>query len=197
VETASLLTEQQLMTLVSNRAQIWTGGYGYQSAQDRAEAKRGSSRNGLEPKKANYQIISNEEGMSKVNQYKQEWNRQYFQEIVTFVRVPMNGPSPCDGDSGSGFFLEEGNKFTYLGVTHANIGNTNCGMDTITSDGITGFAPVYLFSDIVKSAEDYVAANPLKSAVSKTIYCKKGKKTKAISKVNPKCPAGYKKTTNP
>ena len=193
-EKAFLVTPEQVAELIKNKSMVWTGGYGLQSAEDRERQNKGVNRDGLEPKKANYQVISNEEGMAKVNEYKQNWNRNYFQEISVFVRVPMNGPAPCDGDSGSGFFLEDGNKFTYLGVTHTNIGNPNCGMDKPTSDGITGFAPVYLFADYVKAAEDYVAANPLKIAITKSITCKKGKKTKSVSGTNPKCPAGYKKT---
>lgn len=192
-EKASLVTPEQVTELIKNKSIVWTGGYGLQSAADRDSQNRGINRDGLEPKKANYQVISHEEGMAKVNEYKQNWNRTYFQEISIFVKVPFGGPAPCDGDSGSGFFLEEGNKFTYLGVTHTNIGNPNCGMDKPTSDGITGFAPVYLFADYVKAAEEYVAANPLKVVVTKTITCKKGKKTKLVTKENAKCPKGYKK----
>ncbi len=194
VKTASLVSKEQVTDLIRNRSMVWTGGYGLQSADDRKKEMQGISREGLEPKKAAYSIISNDEGMSKVNEFRQKWSRNFFQEITVFVKVPVNGPAPCDGDSGSGFFLEDAGKFTYLGVTHVNLGNPNCGLETPTTDGITGFAPVYLFSDYVKAAEDYVAANPIKQPALSTITCKRGKKIQIVAKFVGQCPKGYKKT---
>jgi hypothetical protein len=52
--------------------------------------------------------------------------------------------------------------------------------------------------DVIKQAEDFIRANPEKTVkpakpAIKTITCIKGKTTKKVSGITPKCPVGYKK----
>ena len=62
-------------------------------------------------------------------------------------------------------------------------------------------SPIYDHLDILKEAEDFVAAALAKEAEAKvviakkksTITCVKGKTSKKITAVSPKCPTGYKK----
>lgn len=83
------------------------------------------------------------------------------------------------------------------------------------SGGVNYSSPVYKHLDILKEAEEYVvgqraresaaaaaaaATAPSKVAEEKvvtnkkkTISCSKGKVTKKVTAVNPKCPTGYKK----
>ena len=192
IETAGLATRQFLDDLISKNQFIETGGYGYQdnSRQDKP---------GTEPKKARFQLISFAEGMRTVNEWKQKWNRTYFQEDAAFVKLPKNGAAPCDKDSGSGYFYNENGKFTYLGISMGPIGSPNCGLETWTDTAVGVFRPVYLDVDMVKLAEKYVLDNPYvepkvtnsSSNKKTTITCIKGKATKKLTAVNPKCPAGY------
>ena len=193
VETAGLGTKQFLDDLISKNQFIETGGYGYQdnSRQDKP---------GTEPKKARFQLISFAEGMRTVNEWKQKWNRTYFQEDAAFVKLPKNGAAPCDKDSGSGYFYNENGKFTYLGISMGPIGSPNCGLETWTDTAVGVFRPVYLDVDMVKLAEKYVLDNPsvaqkvISSSNKKTsISCVKGKTTKKVTGANPKCPVGYTK----
>jgi hypothetical protein len=193
IEVAKLGTKEFLDSLLARNEFIETAGYGL---QDRSRQQR----NGDEPKKARFQLISFEDGMKTVNEWKQKWKRTYFQEDAAFVKLPKNGAAPCDGDSGSGYFYNENGKFTYLGVTMGILGSPNCGLDTWTDTAVGPFRPVYLDVDMVKIAEKYVLENPYvepkvnNSSLKKktTINCIKGKATRKVTGINPKCPVGYK-----
>ena len=192
VETAGLGTKQFLDSLISKNEFIETSGYCYQDNFRR-------NKPGTEPKKARFQLISFETGMKTVNEWKQKWYRSYFQEDAAFVKLPKNGAAPCDGDSGSGYFYNDNGKFTYLGVMMGILGSPNCGLETWTDTAVGPFRPVYLDIDLVKLAEKYVADNPyVESKVTNsssnkktTITCTKGKTSKKVTAVNPKCPVGY------
>ena len=193
IEVAKLGTKEFLDSLLARNEFIETAGYGLQDSSRQ-------QRNGDEPKKARFQLISFEDGMKTVNEWKQKWKRSYFQEDAAFVKLPKNGAAPCDGDSGSGYFYNEDGKFTYLGVTMGLLGSPNCGLDTWTDTAVGPFRPVYLDVNMVKIAEKYVLENPyVESKATKsnsnkkvTISCIKGKTTKKVSGTNPKCPKGYK-----
>jgi hypothetical protein len=86
--------------------------------------------------------------------------------------------------------------YIYLGANGAGAKtNHNCGsyLPFMNDETIAGSWPVYLYLDLIKQAEDYVAANPyVAPVVEKSIKCVKGKKTKKITSANPKCPKGFK-----
>ena len=53
---------------------------------------------------------------------------------------------------------------------------------------------LYLLEAVEKAAAEKAAAEKAAAAMKKTtITCVKGKLTKKVTAVNPKCPAGYKK----
>ena len=200
VKIASLLSKPMLDELLSKETFVSTAGYGLQSKEERDSVNYAARF--VEPKSAKYKIIPFAQGMNVVNEYKNKWRRNYFQEDVVFMEIPKNGPSPCDGDSGSGFYLDSNDVFTYLGVTHANIGVPNClNEEWGSSGGIAAFRPVFLDSDLINQADRYVADNPYIEPKSKsagftnkiTITCVKGKTTKKVSGMAPKCPVGFKK----
>ena len=173
--------------------------------------------------------------------------------------------SICNGDSGSGFFVEENNVRYYVGTTGNGVGISNCQSDgSIKMDpagGMSWFPAPYKFLDLIESAEKFVAEEnkkefaqaeearlaaelkgkqeaeakakaeeeararaeaelkakqeaeakakaeeeakaraeaeakaKLEAAKKKTtITCVKGKLTKKVTAVKPKCPSGYKK----
>ena len=130
--------------------------------------------------------------------------------------------SICSGDSGSGYFVEENSVRYYVG-TAGNGGETsNCKEDgtfSFTTGGFMAYFPsTNKFLDLIKSAETFVEEQKklelvkaeevrlaaelkakqeadAKAAATKktTITCVKGKLTKKVTSVKPKCPAGYKK----
>jgi len=109
----------------------------------------------------------------------------------------------CGGDSGSPILKEVSGKTIYVGAQSSSNGagcTKNCNILCVATQGLAG-ANV----DLVESAFRYVASlapiaapipstSPLTSAVRKTIItCVKGRVTKKVTEVNPKCPAGYSK----
>ena len=109
----------------------------------------------------------------------------------------------CSGDSGGSITSTYKNEFIYLATTPNGNGVYACG-GTDTHDGKGGIwyaSPVYKHLDIIQEAEEYVAAALAKEAQAKaalakkksTITCVKGKTSKKVTAVSPKCPTGYKK----
>lgn len=110
-------------------------------------------------------------------------------------KVGVQQPNICDGDSGAGYVKILPDKYIYLGAQSSSIDNHNCMSyePSAQKETLNGTDPVYLYLDLVRQAEDYVAANPyVAPVVKKSIRCVKGKKTKTVRNENPKCPIGYK-----
>jgi Trypsin len=117
----------------------------------------------------------------------------------------------CSGDSGGSVTTTYKNEFIYLSTTPNGMNAYSCGAsgDHDGKGGINYASPVYKHLDIIKEAEDYVAAalaqealakaksiptpSPTAKPKKKTITCIQGKTTAKITGANPKCPPGYKK----
>ena len=113
----------------------------------------------------------------------------------------------CSGDSGGPVTALYKGESIYLGTTP--LGFTEgyfCGAGTArTASRPSGyFSPVHKHLDLLKKAEAFVAQQNAPSASTKetaaipnlkktAITCIKGKVTKKVSAVSPKCPKGYKK----
>jgi hypothetical protein len=71
----------------------------------------------------------------------------------------------------------------------------------LSKETTNGANPVYLYKDLVAEAEKFVADNPYvepKTASTgfnnkTTVICVKGKSTKKVTGLTPKCPKGFKK----
>lgn len=115
-------------------------------------------------------------------------------------KVLPDAPNGCDGDSGSGYYKELDDKIIYLGAMGAGSWmNHNCEtwQEVRHRETINGSDPVYMFLDLIKQAEDYVAAHPyieLKQKTKVLFSCIKNnkKEIKQYKKYNKKCPKGYK-----
>ena len=155
-------------------------GYGAQSASD-----IGNCRTETIPMKFESQVIG-----KTVNVGSQVWTAP-----LNF-KNGVRKPSACDGDSGSGYFKELSDKYIYLGAAGAgakDFHNCESNGPALDKEGIMGAWPVYLYTDLVKQAEEYVVANPyVAPVVKKSIKCVKGKKSIKVRNENPTCPKGYK-----
>jgi len=194
VSVANLATKEFLDDLIARGEYIETAGYGFQNNS----RERGP---GQEPQKASFQLIPFETGMRTVNEYKQKWNRTYFQEDAMFVKLIKNGAAQCDGDSGSSFFYNQKGIYTHLGVMMGPQGSPNCGLEPWSENPVAAFRPVYLDVELIRQAEKYVADNPYVEPKTNnagfnnktTITCVKGKTIKKVTGLTPKCPKGFKK----
>lgn len=108
----------------------------------------------------------------------------------------------CSGDSGGSITSTYKNELIYMATTPNGMNAYSCGAagDHDGKGGINYASPVYKHLDILKEAEDYVAAALAKEAEAKaalakkksTITCVKGKTSKKVTAVSPKCPTGFK-----
>ena len=153
-----------------------------------------------------------------------------FLTLVGYERPQVKGSlltwgggkiSPCGGDSGGSVTATYKGEEIYLSVTPNGMNGYACGAaGYYDGKGGIGYAsPIHDHLDILKQAEDFVAAALAKEAVEKaksnpsptpipkpvakpiaapkksTITCVKGNTGKNVTGVNPKCPKGYKKVT--
>ena len=119
------------------------------------------------------------------------------------TRVGVGMPNICDSDSGSGYTKIFPDKYIYLGPIGSSWDNHNCGSfePNLNRETTNGGEPVYLYKDLIAEAEKYVADNPYVEPKSNnagfnsktTITCAKGKTTKKVTGLTPKCPRGFKK----
>jgi len=105
----------------------------------------------------------------------------------------------CGGDSGGSITTTYKSEFIYLATTPNGMNAYSCGQsgDNDGKGGINYASAVYKHLDIIKEAEDYVAAaiareNAAKAAqakpkAKKPVVCVKGKTTKKGSAANLKC----------
>jgi hypothetical protein len=82
------------------------------------------------------------------------------------MRYEVGTAHPCNGDSGSGFFLEAKGVFTYLGVTWAGVhplcekgDPANMKKHKPASGYVVAFRGIYLDLPLVNKAKDYVKRN--------------------------------------
>ena len=183
-----LLTPQLHDQYIKNMEQISLTGYGYQTINDHRKCNEGRN-----PSSFTSTIIDR-----VFNAGNQIW--------TTTLNTQVEGykPNMCDGDSGSGYVKLTEGKYVYLGASGAgSYRNHNC-EDYPTAMGMTtinGADPVYLYKDLIAEAEKYVADNPYIEPKTNNagfnnktiIICIKGKTTKKVTGLTPKCPKGYKK----
>jgi len=198
--TTIIATENQINKYLENQIMISTVGYGRQSvAHDHNDLTI--------PKYAEFPLVP----FNIVDRELQGvWNyygkKKYYGMKIHLLQT-SNGPSTCSGDSGSPFYVKEGNSFVYLGPLSWGVGGMpNCtGSGWKTSQMYIGSVAAYDYLYLIKEAEDYVAKQNIvilptptvspstkKPIIKITIKCYKGKEIKKIYGINPKCPKGYK-----
>jgi secreted trypsin-like serine protease len=196
---AYIATKEQVDNYIKNKAMVTTIGYGMQSKEHK--------QNDLtKPKYAQFPLISNERVNAVVSEVYNYSGVGHYGMKIHVLQVP-GGPSTCSGDSGSPFYIKDGETFIYLGPLSWGFGGIpNCsGNGWKTNEMNMGSVAAYDYLSLIKEAENYVAKqnvviiptptnSPLtkKSIIKITIKCYKGKEIKKIYGINPKCPKGYK-----
>lgn len=185
---AKLLNETEFMNLLIENPEIWIGGYGLQKQADRSMTN--SSRFVI-PAKAPAKFANPSDFQAAVSAQKSKWKRTFYQENLVGLEMQVSTGTICDGDSGAGFWLKKDSQDIYLGVMNGPVGISNCFGESVSSQStFIGVHPTYQYQSLFTKADSYVKKNPVKSVIT----CKKGKLTKKVNAVNPKCPTGYKKS---
>jgi len=155
------------------------------------------------PKFAQFPLVGYETVKLDVDQADRfEGKNRKYNMTIHVLQVP-GGPSTCGGDSGSPFYVKEGEDFVYLGPLSNGIGGIpNCSGNPWKGNKMySGAVEGNDYLSLIAEAEKFVADNPyVESKVTNsssnkkaTINCIKGKTTKKVTAINPKCPVGYKK----
>ena len=189
----TIATQEQIDLYIKNKTLVSTVGYGIQSVSHK--------QNDLTvPQYAEFPLESLDIVKTVLNT-----NKYYGMKINT-VQIP-GGPGTCPGDSGSAFYIKDGENFIYIGTLSCGVGMApNCsGKEWQSKAMYIGSVAAYDYLYLIKEAEDYVikqnttiTPTPTASSTTKkpiiriTIKCYKGKETKKIYGINPKCPKGYK-----
>lgn len=181
------LTPELHEQYIINEEPITTVGYGAQQTSDIDQSKGCGSKR--DPMKYDSTVTSKTIDVG----------REVWTAPLNFKSLP-GAPSGCNGDSGSGYVKVLEDKYIYLGAAGAGgKNNHNCGsyLPAMNQEAIMGSWPVYLYLDLIKEAEDYVAANPYKPSnkkKKKDVVCTKGKKSFVVQDGTQFCPPGYTKS---
>jgi hypothetical protein len=239
--SVELFTANRLAEVIRSQEPVYSIGY---SSYDSTRKKD------QRPRRLEAKMIEKESAKVIYEKYYATWHPNWGPRGSTFelidiqlVHSPTTG-SGCDGDSGSGFYLQRGSTKVYLGPAGAHsVGIPNCGQPGFWGEYGNAFAvePVYKHLDLIKEAELFVDQMVIKASEAKaaaelkakaeeeakakaeeeakakaeeeakakaeaeakamleaakkksTITCVKGKLTKKVTAVKPKCPKGYKK----
>lgn len=164
VAPAKLASSELIEKLILKGTEVTTGGYGQTSAED---ALLDPAVRRIFPSKASFNLIPTELGLNSVRERMDMWKRNYYQsEGVSFMRYEVGTAHPCNGDSGSGFFLDRKGTPTYLGVTWPAVhplcesGNfANEERFKPPSGYVVAFRGIYMDFDVVNRARNYVKSD--------------------------------------
>lgn len=149
-------------SFIREKTQVTMVGYGIQNPSQRASSQYGN----LNPRKLQSHLVSNEEVR---NYYSNNPDRAPANQTLLDYGIPNSrtAGSICDGDSGSGFFVEKGNTRYYLGAAGGlQWGVPNCQSDSLATFGVgggmSGITATFKFLSLISEAEGIVSADKKK-----------------------------------
>ena len=194
---AEVATAEKLNQLTAAKYMITNVAYGKQTPNQSYSGLPSRS-----PKSAQFPLLSYESIKPDIENALNFNGKKKYNMTIHVLQLP-NGPSTCSGDSGSPFYVKENETYVYLGPLSNGLGGIpNCsGNPWSDTKMYMGAVAAYDYLDLITEAEKYVVDNPyveskvVNTAQNKkiTIECTKGKSTKKVLALNPKCPVGYKK----
>lgn len=210
---AVFATEEQMQRFAREKSKVELVGYGITHGSQRGSL---SPINNRVPNKLTSTLLSPESVVEFYKQYPNvDWSKINKPGVYGIVQHrELQQSHICDGDSGSVFFVEENNVRYVLGTTGLGLINNNCPPPETSYPfpSMSWIDPNSKLRDLLKTAEKMVkedkkiefaiaeeirldaeSKNKAEVIKRKTITCVKGKLSKRITAVNPKCPKGYKK----
>ena len=149
-------------SFIKEKTQVTMVGYGIQNPSQRASSQFGN----LNPRKLQSYLVSNEEVR---NYYANNPDRAPANQTFLDYGIPNSRTSGsiCDGDSGSGFFVEKGNTRYYLGAAGGlQWGVPNCQSDSLATFGVgggmSGITATFKFLSLISEAEGIVSTDKKK-----------------------------------
>jgi hypothetical protein len=216
---AVLATEDQMQRFAKEKSKVELVGYGITHGSQRNRPYEEMMNR--PPNKLTSTLLSPEEVLKFYRQYPNvDWQKINKPGVYGIVQHrELKQSHICDGDSGSVFFVEEDNVRYVLGTTGLGLVNNNCPPPEkwYGFPSMSWIDPASKLGDLLKTAEaiveedkkrEFDAAEVVRLAAElktkqeaearaattkkTTITCVKGKLTRKVTSVKPKCPAGYK-----
>jgi hypothetical protein len=197
VEPAQLLTPEIELELLENRAEVKLHGYGNTvdlCAEGEALPCRTNRFMASDVPRSIVATVRPAADFTELVGY--DVPKRLANQLLFFSPGKL---SMCGGDSGGSLTTTYNGKLLYL----ANIGTAEriyaCGQSPSFDGrgGINYSQPIYMYADLIKEAEAFVAnqiAKEKKAAPSKvSIKCVKGSTIKTVKGADAKCPAGFTK----
>lgn len=201
-KTFEIANQEKIKEFVDSSKSVTSIGYGYSSWQDFQNYQNGK---GKDPKPHKQSVILRKELIQTTNKTAIS-NYDIVQTLMPFDSYN------CSGDSGGPLWLQDGDNWLYIGALSGAMGGscTSSPNDPLWKDEFwsknrgSTYWTAQAFPDVIldaKSNLETVLKAEAESAISKaeaakkksTITCVKGKKTKKVTAIKPKCPKGYKK----
>lgn len=182
-----IATQEQVETFKKNHSDVRMVGYGLQNLEMRKISEDHSKPSPqVNPSMITTKAITDSEAQ-EIFRRGIPAGGTYTQDVHFEQKTGV--PSVCDNDSGSGWFVQEGNIRYYIGAQSGAWGIPNCGRNgTWNNNGaLASVSAAYKSIDIIKQAEEFIKLHPEKI----TITCVKNKNKKTISGIKPVCPKGY------
>lgn len=199
----SLVTPLELDQIISNKNPVFMIGYSYHNSNRKIDGVA---------RRLTGELISSDEAKIIFDSYLRDGHPNWAPKQAKYDLGPINlvqsesGGSGCDGDSGAGVYAMRGDEKIYLGPYGSHsMGVKNCGEPGFWGPmgNVSNIEPVFNHLDLISSAEIYVTEKITKEneerlraerelSKKKTIICVKGKQSKKVTSVKPKCPKGFK-----
>jgi hypothetical protein len=191
--TVKIATLEQIATWKKNKAEVKMVGYGLQNpAMRKLVEDHSKAPPRIDPSMITTRFLDDSEAQTIISGGLPTGGI-YVDDM--YFELKPGVASVCDNDSGAGWFVQEGSTRYYLGAQSSGWGMPNCGRDGVwgQSGTLISASAAIRMMDVIKQAEDFIKANPEKSAkpAIKTITCIKSKISKTVKGTNPVCPKGY------
>jgi len=147
-------TEQKMNEFADKKSIVQYIGYGLQNNDQR----NSNNLKNVFPYKAIGSLLTPKMMVDHYNIYANQ-RPVIWEKIEYGVLGNESSGSPCNGDSGSGIFIEENSIRYYLGALATGLSMSNCGLLTIKPDNggtMIWLSPAYKFMDIIEKAESFV-----------------------------------------
>ena len=157
-----LLKPEEVAGLIKNQTPVRMIGY---SSHDASKVKDGI------PRILSAKLIEPAAAKTIFDYYFSTWHPNWGPKGAKYTLGDLNlvqsqaGGSGCDGDSGAGFFVQDGDQKIYLGPNGSHsVGVPNCGSPGIWGEAgnVSNIEPVYKHLDLIAKAEAMVAERDAK-----------------------------------
>ena len=162
VPAASPISKAAFDELVSSGGSVTVGGYGLSTPKERGMGSRNNLKfpRKLTAKLVQRDVVDNFMNSSFARQNSLPgWRDPALIEKYGWVGTNPSIGATCDGDSGSGFFIENGKQTIFVGANGGPMGSPNCSKNGkwYSGGGLNRIIPIFMYSELLTAALEFEA----------------------------------------